>query len=468
MEFRNQRLTSRQIFCTDHHIYIQFSTTAAFGLRIYDYAGNLVIEKTYDATGETNVSKSNYQAFFELNGKFYYAVSNWGSYTGLGYYRIEGNYTGIIPIKVSLTYDFNGAQDSVTRSVIAGKTVDAPATPEYNFTNKYGQTYNFVLEDWYNGETVWDFENDVVTVDTTLKAKWRLPDSFYEVDANAATRVAGTTIRAMSFNILADDWNNKPPVDATRISQVVNTVTRYLPDVVGLQECDDEWYAALNTNLTGYKFVNYATASQNQLNNKTNYSPIMYNTSVLEVVEWAQERLTTYDNAKCRIVTTAVFKIKATNKQFIFMSTHWNVSDSGRVAQASETATIIKKWEKKYPSTPIAISGDFNANESEESITTFLSESGFLDTKETAETRGLVCRTIHRGNGMTNGGKDLNNPEHWYRGRISFTAEQVVATECIDHIFTSTSVKTLFYDTPLDDDSLNSSDHLPIYCDLQF
>ena len=101
-------------------------------------------------------------------------------------------------------------------------------------------------------------------------------------------------------------------------------------------------------------------------------------------------------------------------------------------------------------------------------ITTFLSESGFTDTKEAAETKGLICKTIHRGNGMTTGVKDLNNPNQWYRGRVSFFAEQILTTECIDHIFTSSTVKTLFYDTPLDDDALNSSDHLPIYCDLMF
>ena len=150
------------------------------------------------------------------------------------------------------------------------------------------------------------------------------------------------------------------------------------------------------------------------------------------------------------------------------MSTHWNLDAADRLKQASETADIIKEWETKYPATPVVITGDFNTREVEQPIKTFLSESGFLDTKVVAQERGVVCNTSHLGNGIFSGTKVKSNPNHWLRGRISFNAGKVITPTSIDHIFTSATVKTLFYDTPVDDDALNASDHLPIYCDLQF
>ena len=111
--------------------------------------------------------------------------------------------------------------------------------------------------------------------------------------------------------------------------------------------------------------------------------------------------------------------------------------------------------------------GDYNGNDSQSSITTFISESGMYDTKN-AEKVGLLCKTTHISNGMHTGERVKTNPLHWLRGPISFFPSNVKTEECIDHIFATTDVKSLYATTIVDTDALNASDHCPIISDLQF
>jgi endonuclease/exonuclease/phosphatase family metal-dependent hydrolase len=182
----------------------------------------------------------------------------------------------------------------------------------------------------------------------TLKANYTYPDEFFAIDPNSHLRADGSDLRIMSFNTLADDWNNKPAVDDTRANQAFNTIERFQPDVVGLQEFDDAWYSKATTLLDGYTIVN---ASSNKISSVTNYSTIAYNTSTVKLIEYTQVKLTSQnDNKYCRNLTTGVFEFIAGDnigKQFIVSSTHWNLEAAERVPQATETAQKLQAWEAK-------------------------------------------------------------------------------------------------------------------------
>ena len=370
-------------------------------------------------------------------------------------------------------FDANGPEATVeSQTVKIGEKLTRPEAPKYSYTDKRGRTYNFVLEDWYNGEKIWDFEKDVVTSPMTLRAKWIFEDDFFAIKENLDVRTEGTTARIMSFNVLADDWNNKPPVDDTRANQGFNTIERYQPDVVGLQEFDDAWYTKATTLLDGYTIVNADNNKVSSIDNKeyTNYSTLAYNNSTVKLNEYEQVVLKTNDNKNCRNVTIGLFEFIAgenIGKQFVVTSTHWNLDEEPRIKQATEFATIIKSLEEKYPNTPIMSCGDYNGNDSQSSITTFISESGMYDTKN-AEKVGLLCKTTHISNVMHTGERIKTNPLHWLRGPISFFPSNVKTEECIDHIFATTDVKSLYATTIVDTDALNASDHCPIISDLQF
>ena len=73
---------------------------------------------------------------------------------------------------VTVNFDTNGCPSSVSAQIVSynGK-VKKPTTPEYKYTDSYGKQYNFVLENWYNGEEVWNFDTDVVKSNVTLKRR---------------------------------------------------------------------------------------------------------------------------------------------------------------------------------------------------------------------------------------------------------------------------------------------------------
>ena len=459
------------IYGNDSYLYLLYNIATCPVIRVLDWNGNEIAVKEISSLSETNDGNKGYTGILEIDGKLYYSVYSWNNWTsGLNYgwsiYHIDYSVNTNSNLK-RVSFNTNGAQKLNNMYIEVGGTVPRPLDPTYSYTDKNGKTYNYVLENWYNGEKIWDFENDVVTGDIVLTAKWTFEDEFFAVKEDAHVRAEGTTARIMSFNILCDDYNNRPAVDDTRANQAFDTIERYAPDVVGLQEFDDEWYAKSKTLLDGYKVVNI---DNNKINGVTNYTTLAYNTSTVKLISYEQKALATNNNANCRNVTMGLFEfISGDNvgKQFIVTSTHWELSENLRVKNAEETAKLLKEWEDEYPNVPIIATGDYNAYDDQQAAPTFLSETGYLDTKN-AENTGIVCKTTHIGNGMLVGDKDTKNPEHWLRGPVSFLPAHIEQTTCIDHIYTTTDVTALYYDTVVDSVALSASDHCPIYCDLQF
>lgn len=63
------------------------------------------------------------------------------------------------------TVTFDGENGTVYKY---GEKVKKPADPVREDTNEY----KYVFDGWYNGNTAWDFDKDVVTADISLVAKW--------------------------------------------------------------------------------------------------------------------------------------------------------------------------------------------------------------------------------------------------------------------------------------------------------
>ena len=64
--------------------------------------------------------------------------------------------------------------------------------------------------------------------------------------------------------------------------------------------------------------------------------------------------------------------------------------------------------------------------------------------------------------------KYYKNPDHIYRGPSTFSSANILMGTCIDHIFATKDVTSLYHSLIIDEDALNASDHAPIYSDLQF
>ena len=74
-----------------------------------------------------------------------------------------------------VTFDTDGGNAIESAQVEKGEKLTKPADP-----TKSSADCEYEFLGWYNGETAWDFDKDVVTQDITLTAKWKKSDSYSE------------------------------------------------------------------------------------------------------------------------------------------------------------------------------------------------------------------------------------------------------------------------------------------------
>jgi len=165
---------------------------------------------------------------------------------------------------------------------------------------------------------------------------------------------------------------------------------------------------------------------------KGEYSPVFYDSTKLELLEWGTFWLSTnpenpsksWDAALPRICTWTRFK-SSDNQEFYFFNTHFD--HRGEKARFESSKLIISKIKEINTSSPIVLAGDFNQTTDSpgyESITSFLEDaygesnsygpegtfSGFESGKELGNridyiflSSGIVCkrfRTITDHNGQ--------------------------------------------------------------------
>lgn len=351
-----------------------------------------------------------------------------------------------------VTFDFMNGTPSYSYVVEAGSLITPPEEP----VNR-----GLVFNGWYNGKQKWNFEKDTVTEDVTLTAKWEFSENFYDNDPKAGVKTESSDVRVMSFNILASDWSNKPAVKG-RDDLVRDVVSRYLPDVIGMQEVNAEWYDSLKSEFGTYKFVN---ENKIKIWGEVNYSTIAYNTETVSLIKWGQSPYMVNYNKNCRNFMWAIFEMKnEPGERFIVTSTHWDLTSDRRVHEAIEMSGLLAIIGEKY-NLPIFCTGDYNARENSDECKVFEKLTSFKDGKYAAEKRGLVASTYHLGDGT--GTEDDYTSGYWKLGKVSYRQSHINTIQSIDHIFVSPDTDVLYYDTVVDEAALTASDHCPIYIDVR-
>ena len=177
--------------------------------------------------------------------------------------------------------------------------------------------------------------------------------------AGRMQRSAGSDIRVMSANILAEleSWGGSP-LD-WRVEILVANIKFYQPDVVGIQETTAKWVDALN-----YYFANgsYRIISNFTDKGKENYSCIIYNTQTLTLRENGCRSYTESDNARCRHMGWGVFTENSTGKEFAFISTHWNLGKNMVYTQGEELWAFMQELSAGGTRSVFSV-GDYNTGE---------------------------------------------------------------------------------------------------------
>lgn len=251
----------------------------------------------------------------------------------------------------------------------------------------------------------------------------------------------GADLRIMSFNILAELWNDKPPV-AGRDTNVARILYCYRPDVVGLQEVTAVWYDALDNLMEG----TYAFAVRTIPSGGPDYSTLMYNTETVELLDSGCTVYSQGNSPLLRNLTWGYFRRKSDGTTFIVTSTHWDLGSNAAMqqVQAVENAKLINELVAKYKC-PVFSTGDYNQAETSYDFKGFMAATGMQDPKYTADVINRACKTTH-----TRGSKPSAS-----------------AAVCIDHIATSAGVDVRYYNTLFCSAAIDASDHCPIYIDVK-
>ena len=119
----------------------------------------------------------------------------------------EWNFSTVITAPVTLkakwtvvhavTFDSDGGSAVSSQTIRDGSTATRPADPTKSiesglYLDTLTNNYNYVFEGWYNGETLWNFDNDAVTASITLKARWSSAGNLTRIESVLPNDVAAS------------------------------------------------------------------------------------------------------------------------------------------------------------------------------------------------------------------------------------------------------------------------------------
>ena len=171
----------------------------------------------------------------------------------------------------------------------------------------------------------------------------------------------------MSFNLMAGSQSNP---ESKRLDAVVETILKYRPAVVGVQEATDTWIALLNQRLGDiYTIVG---DGRNETRGDE-HSAILYLTAEFDCIEsgtkWLSEtpdvpgsQHSTATSKYPRIMTYVHLSRKSDGREFLHVNTHldYGTTDAEEAVKVEQIEVLFNEI-GKFSYLPTVITGDFNA-----------------------------------------------------------------------------------------------------------
>ena len=257
----------------------------------------------------------------------------------------------------------------------------------------------------------------------------------------------GQELSVMTYNIKLDypkegvnSWTNRKPF-------FINQIKFNSPDVLGVQEAMPNQMKDMDSLLPNYSYVG---VGRDDGKDEGEYSAIFYNNEKLKVLEsstfWLSETPNEVSmgwDAVCnRICTYALFENKITRKKFWMLNTHFD--HVGVEARKNSASLIIQKIKEiNTEDLPVILSGDFNMEDTHESIQ-------FIE--QHLQDSIAIANLVFGPKGTFN----------------NFEFDKPV-TRRIDYIFVSEGITVEKYAVLSDSrDCKYPSDHLPVLAKVQF
>ena len=257
-------------------------------------------------------------------------------------------------------------------------------------------------------------------------------------------------LHVMSFYIRLNTASDSLNAWPHRKDFVASQILFHDAHIVGVQEALHNQMVDLAERLKGYKYVGVGRDDGKE---KGEYSAIYYDTARLQVLKsetfWLSQTPTvpgskSWDAAITRVVTWAQLRDKKTGKTFYTFNTHFD--HMGKVARAESARLLKQKVKDIAGSSPVIITGDFNAVPTDEPIQVLLSAPDvFTNAKAVSAT-----------------------PHYGPTGTFTGFQQKETGNDPIDYIFIKNGVKVLKHATLSQTwGGRFSSDHFPVLAVLQ-
>jgi endonuclease/exonuclease/phosphatase family metal-dependent hydrolase len=196
----------------------------------------------------------------------------------------------------------------------------------------------------------------------------------------------------MTFNIRYNTARDSVNAWPNRKEFAASQIRFHKIQVVGVQEALVGQLQDLLELLPGFKYVG---VGRDKGDDKGEFSAILYDTTRLTVLEqstfWLSETPSLagskgWDAAFPRVVTWAKFKDRRTQKVFYLFNTHFD--HMGKLARRSSASLLLAKVEEIAKKQPAIVTGDFNAEPTDEPIKIITDPANplrLIDTRAIAE-----------------------------------------------------------------------------------
>ena len=257
------------------------------------------------------------------------------------------------------------------------------------------------------------------------------------VPETSAKAPAKDVVRIMSFNVRNSEYD--------RGQIVPQVIADYMPDSVGVQECESVWFLMLKTNLPDYEIIGVGRDYGLPLIGES--TAILYKKDKYNLVDWGtfwlsetpEKASVGWDAKYKRTCTWAILENKETKVQYAHINTH--LDNVGKEARINGLKMITDKAASF--DMPVVVTGDFNFPKGSD-LYKQLTADKLTDSSVIAEVADSGCTS------------------HGYK--------DVVTGNPIDFICVNEKVAEVKSYNIIRDkiDGMFISDHYPIYSDMVF
>ena len=194
------------------------------------------------------------------------------------------------------------------------------------------------------------------------------------------------SVRVMSFNVRgASHMRDGANVWEKRSAMNVETIKRYVPDLIGFQEFQNENLEVYKKELPGYTRLQGPVYGTGQVEE---YAAIFFDPERFEALDsggfWLsdtpEEYSASWGNEVIRSANWAVLRCRENGVAFLHVNTHLDhVSEPARVEGNRLILRQTEKTRKSRGDLPTIVTGDFNCTPGTRPYDVFI-EDGFVDT----------------------------------------------------------------------------------------